>query len=95
MLYKAIYYNVSQATANLHKDLNSFNFADQIQINFFSLLKKYCLGIFSCNSFNSGVKSSSPDSFNCNIEKPLGGSMADGGFHNRKVAQISTENFFS
>ena len=46
MLYKAIYYNVSQATANLHKDLNSFNFADQIQINFFSILKKYCLGIF-------------------------------------------------
>ena len=83
MLYKAIYYNVSQATANLHKDLNSFNFADQIQINFFSILKKYCLGIFSC------------DSFNCNIEKPLSGSMADGGFHNRKVAQISTENFFS
>ena len=43
MLYKTIYYNESQATANLNKDFNSFSFADQIQINFFSFKKNIVL----------------------------------------------------
>ena len=40
MLYTTLYFNVSLATVTL-QDLNSFSFADQIQINFFSLLKEY------------------------------------------------------